>query len=99
MSASKDTESKTTSDLIKNWFLDSPSYGIRRIGRAKTLIARIFCGYIFWIFTVLMGCFIYIIIMNYVAHPTKFNLNLNQHRDPKHFPAVTFCKERIINLK
>jgi len=92
MSSSENTKSKSISDLIKKWFLNSPSHGIRRIGRAKTLITSLLCGYIFWVFTILMGCFIYITFINYIAHPTKIHLTVSQHRDPKHFPAITFCK-------
>ncbi len=97
MSSSEDIKSKTISDIIEKWFLNSPSHGIHRIGRAKTLIARLFCGYIFWVFTLLMGCFIYIVIMNYVAHPTKMHLIITQYRNPEHFPAITFCKSRIFD--
>ncbi len=99
MSSSKENKSKTALDIIKNWFSNSPSHGIRRIGRAKSLIEGLFWGYIFWIFTVLMGTFIYTVAINYVAHPTKIHLNLRQHRDPAHFPAITFCKENIFKSK
>lgn len=92
MSSMTDSKSKTTADIIKNWFIYSPSIGIRRIGQAKTLVAGLLCGYIFWIFTVLMGCFIYIVFINYTAYATKIHLSVSHHRDPKHFPAVTFCK-------
>jgi len=92
MSSSENTKSKSISDIIKEWFLNAPSYGIRRIGRTKTLIAGLFCGYIFWVFTLFMGCFIYIIFINYIAHPTKIHLSVSQYRDPKDFPAITFCK-------
>jgi hypothetical protein len=39
-----------------------------------------------------MSCFINIIIINYISHPTKIHLTVQHNRDPKHFPAITFCK-------
>lgn len=96
MSLKEDEKTKTISDIIKNWFLNSPSNGIRRIGRAKTIIGRLFFGYSFWIFTIFMGCFIYMIVLNYIAHPTKIHLSVSQYRDPRYFPAITFCKSNMM---
>lgn len=79
------------SELVQYWFLNSPAHGIRRIGQAKTLPARLFWGLSSWIFTILMSCFIYIVIMQYMAHPTKIQLALRPYRYLEHFPAITFC--------
>jgi hypothetical protein len=97
MSTSVKIESKTISGIIKNWFDNSPASGIRRIGRAKTIVAGLFWGYSFWVFTIIMACFISIIVIYYISHPTKIHLTVRHYRDPKHFPAITFCKQ--IDLK
>jgi hypothetical protein len=92
MPPSENLKSETALDIIKKWCSNSPSHGIRRISRAKTLIGSLFWVYIFWIFTILMSGFIYTVIMNYIAHPTKIHLSIRQYRDPDHFPSITFCK-------
>lgn len=79
------------SEILQYWFLNSPAHGVRRIGQAKSLTARLFWVYSSWIFTILMSCFIYIVIMQYIAHPTKIQLALRPYRYPEHFPAITFC--------
>ncbi|CAF0866573.1 unnamed protein product [Rotaria sordida] len=91
MSSLEDTTTETASNIIKQWLFNSPSHGIRRIGRAKTFLATLFWIYIFWIFTILMCAFIYTAIINYITHPTKIHLSIRQYRDPTHFPAITFC--------
>ncbi len=92
MSSLKTSQSKTASEIINTWLLNSPSNGIRRIGRAKTLLTGLFWAYTFWIFTILMGTFIYTVIITYIAHPTKIHLSVRQNRDPIDYPAITFCK-------
>lgn len=82
------------SAILQQWFSNSPAHGIRRIGQAKTLLARLFWSYTSWIFTILMCYFIHIVIMQYCAHPTKIQLTLRPYRYPEHFPAITFCKRK-----
>ncbi|CAF0787553.1 unnamed protein product [Rotaria sp. Silwood1] len=91
MSSFKYATSKTTSEIIKAWLFESPSHGIRRIGRANTFLTTLFWTCTFWIFTLLMCAFIYTAIINYITHPTKIHLSIRQYRDPAHFPAITFC--------
>ncbi|CAF2368910.1 unnamed protein product [Rotaria sp. Silwood2] len=91
MSSCKDTPTKTASNIVKTWLFNSPSHGIRRIGRANTFRTTFFWTSIFWTFTILMCAFIYTAISNYITHPTKIHLSIRQYRDPAHFPAITFC--------
>lgn len=99
MSSSQNEESETQTDIIKSRLLNVPSHGIRRIGRANTLLARLFWSYTFWIFTVLMCTFIFTAIRNFVRHPTKIHLSIKQYRDPALFPAITFCKNDYFEYK
>lgn len=85
------SSSETTSSIFKNWLLNSPSNGIRRIGRAKTFTSSLIWAYISWIFTIMMSTFIYTVILYYNASPTKTHLSLRQYRDSANFPAITFC--------
>ena len=82
------------STILQQWFSTSPAHGVRRIGQAKSLFARLFWSYNSWIFTILMCCFIHTVIMQYSAHPTKIQLTLRPYRYPEHFPAITFCKKQ-----
>jgi hypothetical protein len=86
---------KTALDIIKTWFANSPTHGIRRISRAHSVAGRLFWSLTFMIFTILMCIFIYTVIMKYTGHPTKISLNVEQYRDrnPDHVPTVTFCKK------
>lgn len=83
---------KTASDIVKNWFINSPTHGIRRISIATSLSGRVFWSTTFLAFTTLMSIFIYTVIVKYIANPTKINLSVKHDRDTKHFPAITFCK-------
>jgi len=98
-SEQKSEKEKSALDIIKNWFSNSPSHGIRRISLANSIAGRVFWTIIFVIFTTLMCFFIYTVFMKYIAHPTKMNLTVRQYRDPNYFPAVTFCKKNIFQLK
>ena len=89
------SEEKGALDIIKNWFLNSPSHGIRRISHANSILGRVFWSTIFILFTTLMCFFIYTVIEKFSAYPTKISLSVRQYRDPDHFPAVTFCKKII----
>lgn len=86
---------KSALNIIKNWFLQSPSHGIRRINRAESLSARIFWSIIFLIFTTLMGTFIYTTIQKFITNPTKINLSVRQDQQSRHYPAVTFCRSFV----
>lgn len=99
MSSSEQQSPKRTTALsiITNWFLNSPSHGIRRINRSKTLRTRLFWSLIFLIFTALMCKFIHSIIEKFIEHPTKVNLSVRQYRESSHFPAITFCKRENKN--
>jgi hypothetical protein len=95
MSASSEEQSEkqeSAFNIFKQWFLNSPSHGIRRISRSNSIAGTIFWSITFVAFTILMCFFITTVIMNYIEYPTKINLSVRQHRDPNHFPAVTFCK-------
>jgi hypothetical protein len=92
MSSSENIGFGSALDIIKKWCLKSPSQGIRRIRQAKTLATGLFWAYIFLIFTTFMSGFIFVVITNYISHPTKIHLSVTRYRDPKHFPAITFCK-------
>ena len=89
---------KTAFNIIKTWFLNSPTHGIRRISRANSIPGRLFWSFTFLIFTTLMSIFIYTVIMNFIAHPTKISLSVRQYRDPDHIPTVTFCKEIFLKI-
>ena len=96
MSAPSEEESqkeKNAFDIIKNWFLNSPTHGIRRISQAKSILGRVFWSLIFLIFTTLMSISIYTIIMKFIASPTKISLTVRQIRDPDHIPTISFCKK------
>ncbi|CAF3450218.1 unnamed protein product [Rotaria sp. Silwood1] len=82
---------KNALDIIKNWFLNSPTHGIRRISLATSIFERIFWSTTFLAFTTLMCVFIYTVILKYIGNPTKINLSVRQYRDPLNFPAITFC--------
>ena len=82
-------------DIIKNWFLNSPSHGIRRINRSKTIQSRLFWSITFLIFTVLMCVFIHSAIDKFITHPTKINLSVRQYQESIHYPAITFCKNEL----
>jgi hypothetical protein len=99
MSSSTASKSKTALDIFKNWFINSPSHGIRRVGRSKTFLERLIWLYFFWVFTVLMGTFIAMVVIKYIDNPTKIHLTMRHHQDPTHFPAVTFCKSIFICLE
>ena len=90
---SNDPVGKSVLEIVEKWFYKSPSHGIRRIGRSKTLVRRIFWSYVFWMSTVLMGTFIATIVKKHIGNPTKIHLSVRQYRDPSQFPAVTFCKQ------
>lgn len=96
MSAPSDEKSekgKSAFNIIKDWFLNSPSHGIRRISLATSIFERVFRSAIFLVFTTLMCVFIHNVIKKYIANPTKINLSVKQYRDSVNFPSVTFCKE------
>ena len=99
MSSSESIQSKITSDIIKTWLFNSPTHGIGRIVRAKTLTVSLFWTYVFWIFTILMSAFISTAILKYAANPTKVHLSLRQYQDRSHYPAITFCKSIFLNSK
>ncbi|CAF2518033.1 unnamed protein product [Rotaria sp. Silwood2] len=82
---------KSALTIIKSWFLNSPTHGIRRISLATSILERIFWSTTFLAFTTLMCVFIYTVILKYIGNPTKINLSVRQYRDPLNFPAVTFC--------
>ena len=84
---------ESTFKIFKQWFLNSPSHGIRRISRSNSLAGTIFWSITFVGFTILMCFFITTVIMKYIEYPTKINLSVRQYRDPNHYPAVTFCKK------
>jgi hypothetical protein len=95
MSASSEEipeKEKDAFSIIKNWFLNSPTHGIRRISRAHSILGRIFWSLTFLVFSTLMCIFIYTVIMKYIANPTKISLSVTQQHDHKHIPTVTFCK-------
>ncbi|CAF1649642.1 unnamed protein product [Rotaria magnacalcarata] len=87
----KPEKEKTSLNIIKKWFLNSPTHGIRRISIATSIFERVFWSLTFVVFTTLMCIFIYTVIVKYIAQPTKINLSVRQHRDTKNFPAITFC--------
>jgi len=91
---SSPSEEKSAFDLIKNWFLNSPTHGIRRISRANSIAGRLFWSTTFLIFTILMCIFIYTVIRKYIGNPTKISLSVRQYRDSKHIPTITFCKKK-----
>ncbi|UJR16178.1 hypothetical protein I4U23_003088 [Adineta vaga] len=82
---------ENASEIIKKCLLNSPSHGIRRIGRAKTITTRIFWAFTFWLSTSLMSTFIYSIIIKYINHPTKIHLSIEQNPQPSDYPSITFC--------
>jgi hypothetical protein len=88
----KSEKEETAFNIIKDWFLNSPTHGIRRIRRANSISGRIFWSTTFLIFTALMCIFIYTVIMKYITYPTKISLSVRQYRDPNLIPTVTFCK-------
>lgn len=90
-------EEKTAFNIIKIWFLNSPTHGIRRISRANSIPGRLFWSTTFLVFTTLMCIFIYTVIIKFITHPTKMSLSVKQEQDPKHIPTVTFCKNRFLN--
>jgi hypothetical protein len=81
--------------IIKTWFLNSPTHGLRRISRANSIPERLFWSTTFLVFTTLMCIFIYTVIMKYITYPTKISLSVTQYRDPEHIPTVTFCKKKL----
>lgn len=87
------TKEKRTFELIKTWFLNSPTHGIRRISRANSITGRLFWSFIFLVFATLMSVFICTVVMKHVTHPTKISLSVRQYRNPDHIPTVTFCKQ------
>ena len=89
----KSKKEKDAFDIIKNWFSNSPSHGIRRISSANSMAGRVFWSIIFLVFTTLMCFFIHTVFKKFIAHPTKIHLSVRQYRDQKYFPAVTFCKK------
>lgn len=89
---------KTAFDIIKTWFVHSPTHGIRRISRANSLPGRLFWSFTFMIFTILMCIFIYTVIMKFTGHPTKISLSVKQYRHPDHIPTVTFCKKIFFKM-
>lgn len=91
-------EKKKASDaleMIKKWFYHSSSHDFRRVGRAETLLERLFWSYMLWISTILMSTFIAIIVIKYVTNPTKVHLSVQHCREAAHFPAITFCKTSL----
>ena len=88
---------KTAFVIIKNWFINSPTHGFRRISRAKSIPGQLFWSIIFVIFTTFMSIFIYTIITNFIAHPTKINLTVRQDRHFERIPTITFCKQIIFS--
>ncbi|CAF0884383.1 unnamed protein product [Rotaria sordida] len=90
-SEKKSEKEKSALNIIKNWFLNSPTHGIRRISCATSILERIFWSTTFLAFTALMCIFIYTVILKYIGNPTKINLSVKHYRDPINFPAVTFC--------
>ena len=88
-------EERGVASILKNWFLNSPLHGIRRIGFAESTSGRFFWSTIFIVFTILMCIFIYTIFMKFIDHPTKINLSLRHYHDSSFFPAITFCKKII----
>jgi hypothetical protein len=94
-SEQKSETEKSTFYIIKTWFSNSPSHGIRRISHANSLAGSIFWSITMFVFTTLMCSFIASVITKYIANPTKINLSVRQSRDSMHLPAVTFCKKII----
>lgn len=90
---------KSALNIIKHWFFNSPSHGIRRINRATSLPGRVFWSMIFLIFTSLMCTFIHSAITKYITHPTKINLSVRQYQDSMHYPAITFCKSSSLTRR
>jgi len=85
-------QEKSALEIIKDWFSNSPSHGIRRISQANSVVGRLFWSITVLIFTSLMCLFILTVFRNYNAQPTKINLAVRQYQDPAYFPAITFCK-------
>ncbi|CAF0810778.1 unnamed protein product [Adineta ricciae] len=83
-------------DIIQSWLLNSPSHGIRRIGRARTLSTRLFWLVTFCTLTILMGIFISSIITKFVTYPTKIHLSIKHDLLPSDYPSVTFCNVNVL---
>ncbi|CAF0801224.1 unnamed protein product [Adineta ricciae] len=99
-STSEISREKGIIDVLKTWFSNSPSHGIRRISLADSIFGRIFWSFICLIFTSLMCFFILTVIRNYIAQPMKINLSIRQYQDSQYFPAITFCNlNPVRNLK
>lgn len=80
------------SDQIQQWFVHSSPHGVRRISRATTRSEQILWSFIFVIFAVLMGTFIYSAIAKYLDHPARIHLSIKHDLSSDDYPAITLCE-------